>query len=115
MLPSYDNWAGCIVKRYSHCSLASPTLSSGMRGLNSIGLRVTMDGQLLKVCNGLQASRRTAPSNRAKLLHILSMVPASQSLGNSAILSFSTHFQAAAADAFPHGVSCFASGTGKAC
>ena len=47
--PSYGNWAGTIVKLYSCLGMASPFLSSGITGLNSLGFQANMKGQPCKV------------------------------------------------------------------
>ena len=65
--PSCANWAGCIVKQYSHLGMALPLSSSGLTGLIFLGFQANMKGQLCKVWDGLHVSPRTAPSKRAKL------------------------------------------------
>ena len=40
--PSYDNWPGGIVRQYSRLGMASPVLSSGIIGLNSLGFHAKM-------------------------------------------------------------------------
>ena len=65
--PSCGNWAGGIVKQYSHLGMASPFSSSGIICLNPLGFQANMEGQLKIVWGGPHVSPRTAPSKRAKL------------------------------------------------
>ena len=37
--PTHGNWAGRIVKQPSHLAIAKPLLSSGLYGLNFLGLQ----------------------------------------------------------------------------
>ena len=64
--PSCGNWADGIVQQHSRLGMASPFLSSGMTGLNSLGVLANMEGQLCNVWHGLHVPENSF-SQKAKL------------------------------------------------
>ena len=110
--PACGNWAGGIVKQYSRLGMASPFSPSGITDLNSFGFQANIEGQLKKV-RGAACVPKNSSLQEGQALHRLCTVSVPQSMKIYAVHRASNvHFQAAAADAVLHGVSCFAGGTG---
>ena len=69
--PSYDNWPGGIVRQYSRLGMASPVLSSGIIGLNSLGFQANMKGQLCKVGMVCMCPQGNLPPKGPSSAHVL--------------------------------------------
>ena len=107
------NWAGGIVRQYSRLGMALPFSSYGDTCLNFLGFQANMEGSPQKCLGWSACLPENSSLQEGQALHVLCVVSAPHSVEDCAVLCDSdAHFQAAAADAIPQGVSYFASGTG---